>query len=135
MTFVLDACAVIALIRKEQGHETIRDMLLNEEVNCLMHSINLCEVYYDCVRVAGAEQAEILLEGLEAAGLIVRSDMDTDLWTYAGRLKARGRISLADTFAMALAVRENAILVTSDHHEFDAIMATGECPVKIQFIR
>jgi len=30
---------------------------------------------------------------------------------------------------LAFALRENATVVTSDHHEFDPIAATGICPV------
>jgi hypothetical protein len=42
-------------------------------------------------------------------------------------------VSLADCFAMALANRVQAELVTSDHHEFDPIAQNGIC--SIQFIR
>ncbi len=51
-----------------------------------------------------------------------------------GQLKAEWRrISLADCFALALAIREKATLVTSDHHELDRIAETGLCPFR--FIR
>lgn len=39
-----------------------------------------------------------------------------------------GKISLADCFAPALAIRTGGTLVTSDHHEFDAIVPLGLCP-------
>lgn len=42
-------------------------------------------------------------------------------------------VALADCFALALAIREESTLVTSDHHELDAIAKAGVCP--IQFIR
>mgnify|MGYP001616994244 CR=1 FL=1 len=45
MTFVLDACAIIALLRNEAGAE-ITDRLLLEQT-CMAHAVNLCEVYYD----------------------------------------------------------------------------------------
>ena len=38
----------------------------------------------------------------------------------------RHRISLADSFALALKQRSNAELFTADHHEFDALVAAGE---------
>ena len=41
---------------------------------------------------------------------------------YIGRLKARGGISLADCFCIALAQSLPADVVTSDHHEFDALV-------------
>jgi predicted nucleic acid-binding protein len=61
--------------------------------------------------------------------------MDLDFWKSAGTLKARGRISLADCFAVALAEREDAILLTSDHHEFDPLLAVPGFPAQVQFIR
>lgn len=48
----------------------------------------------------------------------------------AGRLKAHGRLSLADCFAIALARRTNAEVVTSDHREFDPVAAAGLCTVR-----
>jgi predicted nucleic acid-binding protein len=38
-------------------------------------------------------------------------------------------MSLADAFAVALTQRLGGTLVTSDHHEFDAIAEEDVCPV------
>jgi predicted nucleic acid-binding protein len=51
----------------------------------------------------------------------------------AARFKARFRISLADSVALALAVVCDAPLVTCDHHEFDPIETAGE--VRFLWIR
>jgi predicted nucleic acid-binding protein len=59
----------------------------------------------------------------------------SNLNVMAGHLKAQGRISLADAFAAPLAEREQAILVTSNHHEFDPLLAAGSLPVDVRFIR
>ena len=96
--------------------------------------VNVCEVYYDCLRRDGAAQAGEFLEDLASIGLITREDMDAALWKAAGGYKAAiARVSLADCFAMALTQRLNAELVTSDHREFDPIAALGICPIR--FIR
>lgn len=135
MRYVLDACAIIALIRKEDGCSEVRQALEAEENVCLIHALNLCEVYYDCLRCYGVAQAEILLANLTGAGLVIRDDMDMEFWKAAGTLKARGRISLADCFAVTLAAREDARLLTSDRHEFEPLLATPGFPAKVQFIR
>jgi len=135
MRYVLDACAIISLIRKEDGCIQVRQVLEAEENICYVHALNLCEVYYDCLRCYGAAQTEKLLSNLTEAGLVIRDDMDIDFWKDAGTLKARGRISLADCFAVALAVREDARLLTSDYHEFDPLLETPGFPAKVQFIR
>jgi predicted nucleic acid-binding protein len=135
MTYVIDACALIAYLRDEAGADVVEQLLVGDDATLIVHSVNLCEVYYDCVRAEGQDQAENLVDALVAAGLVVRDDMDVDFWKAAGRLKAGGRISLADAFAVSLATREAATLLTSDHHEFDPLMAKGDLPVQIRFIR
>ena len=43
-----------------------------------------------------------------------------------GRLKAAGRISLADAFAVALANLKGGWLITADHHELDPVEVRGD---------
>ena len=135
MRYILDACAIISLIKNEDGAIIVRKALEADNNICFVHAVNLCEVYYDCLRCYGKEPAELLVTNLIEAGIVVRSDMDMDFWKSAGVLKARGRISLADCFAIALAEREDAILLTSDHHEFEPLLAIPGFPAKVQFIR
>jgi PIN domain nuclease of toxin-antitoxin system len=132
MSVVLDACALIALLRGEAGSEIVAQNLI--EGNCFAHAVNLCEVYYDCIRVDGEDKAEALVRDLMDAGVTGRTDIDEDFWKEVGRIKAGiARISLADCFAIALARRLNVPVLTSDHHEFDNIAAHGICAV--EFIR
>ena len=134
-TCVLDACALIALLRNEPGGGEVRSLLTDEACHCFIHAVNLCEVYYDCLRNYDEAQADQMLADLTACGLLLRDDMDARFWKKAGHLKAQGRISLADAFAVTLAEREQAVLVTSDHHEFDPLLASGLLPVSVRFIR
>src|ERR1035437_5046760 len=135
MRYVLDACAIIALIKNEEGALVVRQALEDANNFCFVHAVNLCEVYYDCLRCYGNVPSDTLLVKLVEAGVITRNDMDVDLWKAAGSLKARGRISLADCFAVALAEREDAVLLTSDRHEFEPLLATPGFLVQVRFIR
>jgi predicted nucleic acid-binding protein len=102
--------------------------------DCVVHVLNICEVYYDCLRRGSTAQADELLDDLSSIGLITRDDIDASLWKTAEGFKANiRRVSLAHCFAIAMTKRLNAELMTSDHHEFDAIDAQGICP--INFIR
>lgn len=132
--YVFDACAVLALLNVEQGAEVVAEILADPENRCLLCSINACEVFYDVFRGSGEADAMALERTLETNGLEIREAMPAELWKTAGRFKATlRRVSLADCFALALAVLEGATLVTSDHHEFDRIAELGICP--ILFIR
>jgi PIN domain nuclease of toxin-antitoxin system len=132
MTFVLDACAIIALLKNESGAEIVDRLLL--EQTCMAHSVNLCEVYYDFLKAENENVAQKAINDLEKYGLIFREDMDQEFWKEVGSYKAGiKRVSLADCFAIALANREQAVLVTSDHHEFDHISEQGIC--QVMFIR
>ena len=135
MIYILDACALLSLIKEEEGAAIVRQALESEDNISLIHAVNLCEVYYNCLRCYGNDPTEKLLDRLLEAGLIVRNDMDSDFWKAAGALKARGRISLADCFAIALTVREDAVLLTSDRHEFEPLLTTQGFPANVQFIR
>ena len=53
MNIILDACAVIAFFRDETGAENVENLLFNSDNYCLIHTINLCEVYYDFYRSGG----------------------------------------------------------------------------------
>ena len=56
------------------------------------------------------------------------------IWQAAGALKANlRRVSLADCFAIELTRRLHATILTSDHHEFDALVAQSVCDIR--FIR
>lgn len=99
----------------------------------MAHAVNLCEVYYDFHRAAGESAADGAIADMRTLGLVERGDFDEAFWKEVGKLKARGKISLADCCAVALANRVGGTLLTSDHHELDAVAAGGVCG--ITFIR
>jgi len=133
MIYVLDASAIIAWLRNEPGADVVDNAVRDVNSQCLVHSINLCEVFYDARRNAGEAHAQAVVSDLAAIGVVERNDFDQAFWMDAGRLKAGGGISLADCFGIMLANRAGATLLTSDHHEMDKIAAAGIC--NITFIR
>ena len=129
MIYVLDACAMIAYLRNEAGADVVEtallEALLDPSSQCLAHSINLCEVFYTFHRDRGESAAGDAMKDLFAVEVVARADFDAAFWQDAGRLKAGGRISLADCFALTLTNRVGGTLLTSDHHELDRIAALG----------
>ncbi len=128
-TYVMDACALDAYLRDEAGADVVENILLESSGPRLVHAVNLCEVYYDTLRMGGPAAAEKAMANVFGAGVVLRSDMDEAFWRQVGQFKVSpGKLSLADCFALALAVRTGGTLVTSDH-EFDPVAALGLCPV------
>ena len=62
--YVLNACALIALLQDEPGADKVSEVLnaANKgEATIIMHKANLLEVYYDAYRYRGKEQVEIFI--------------------------------------------------------------------------
>lgn len=139
MIYVLDACAMIAYLCDEKGAEVVEACLADEENDCLAHAVNLCEVYYNIARddtlaeAAALNVADEAIATLLGAGVTLREDFDLSFVKRVGQLKSRGGISLADCFAIALAQRTGAQVLTGDHTQFDPIAARGIRPIR--FIR
>ena len=131
---VFDACALIALLEDEPGAEVVEGLLQEPANRCLIHAVSACEVYYDLYRRGNSQDAETLEALLSEHGLELIETLSADLWRTAGKIKADWRrVSLADCFAIALALREEGMLITSDHHELDSLATARVCPIR--FIR
>lgn len=78
-----------------------------------MSWLNAGEVYYMTARELGAAQAEVFLTRLPSVPLRLELPDAADVLS-AAKLKAKHRISYADAFAAALAMRDGAALVTGD---------------------
>jgi uncharacterized protein len=133
MTYVMDANAMIALLRQEDGWEVVRDLLIGAGNRCVAHGMNLCEVYYGFVRAGGQARAENAIRDLYLSGTELREEMATPFWQEAGRIRAVYGVPFADSFCIALARRISGRLVTADHKDFDPVAQLGLCPVR--FIR
>ncbi len=124
----MDACAVIALLRGEPGGDRMRDLLLDPETEASLHAANLGEVYYLALRRNEAE-AKKTIEHVLQLGIQLRRDLDDDFVQMAGKWKAHNRLlAYADAFVLALAERDGATVVTTDHGELDPIAAQGAIP-------
>jgi uncharacterized protein with PIN domain len=133
-SYVLDSSAVIAFLQNEAGAEVVAEILKDPRNRCLIHAVNVCEVYYDIYRRSGEADASVLEDILATMGIRLTEAIPSVLWRTAGKLKAEWRrISLADCFALATATLENGTVLTSDRHELGPIAESGLCPIR--FIR
>jgi len=108
--YILDACALIAAIKHEDGAIVIAELYekaINDDVNIIINKVNLLEVYYGFRREHGKEYAEKILRSV-IDSVVDISDISIDVLTEAGRIKSDyRRISLADSIALAEASTRN----------------------------
>ena len=121
----LDACALIAYLNDEPGADIV-ESILKDAPSVQVAATNLLEVAYDSVRTTGKPAAaREIIDAVFQMPIDIRWHMDTLVIETAARLKTSFRISLADSVALANAVSQGAPLATSDHHEFEPIVAAG----------
>ena len=111
--------------REEPGAEVLKELMEQPTTFLAMHVCNLGEVYYDFFREDGLTAAQTVWTNILALPLELHRDADDVFIQRVGVIKVEERVSFADAFALALAERLNVPLVTTDHHEFDAVERKG----------
>ncbi|MDR3119811.1 MAG: PIN domain-containing protein [Clostridiales bacterium] len=128
-SYVLDACALIALVKEERGAEIVADLYeeaRTSNASLLINIVNLVEVYYGFRRERGSDYADAILQSVEDS-IVEIVGISRAVVRATGRIKSEYKhISLADSIALAEASVRGGVLVTSDHHELDAIDNAGE---------
>ena len=135
-TYVLDACAMLAVLANEPGAdevERIYEKAAAGEAVLTMNKLNLLEVYYDFLRSYGKERADIFFKEVKNMPIHIYHEITDAVFTEAGRLKVSYKISLADSIALAQAIVSGGELLTADHHEFDVI--EGKEDIRFYWIR
>lgn len=135
--YVFDTEAIIAFLYNEPGHEVVADLLdevFSGEPTGFLTETNASEVFYLVARFEGVDdiptdtslrEADRDIRALERQGL----ELDSADWRLAAKIKADGRISLADAYAVALASERGATLVAGADDDFD------DLPVDIDLLR
>lgn len=118
--FVFDACGLITFLRNEQGAEKVMQLFAEEENTFLMHAITLGEVFYDTLRI-NKDKAFDLFEDVNDLAIQIVWNIDENFLKAAGNFKVNNKMSYADSFVLALAKEYNAQVISTDHHEFDAV--------------
>lgn len=115
-TFILDSFALLAYFRNENGANEIEDLLVGASegnFRLLMTAINAGEVYYMSVRKDGESTAENVWDALLNFPIEIMP-VDIEFALEAAKIKSGFKLSFADAFAAALAIRFNGELLTGD---------------------
>jgi len=114
--WVLDSYAVLALLQGEPGAEDVVKQIEAAQQGrsrVLMTWVNVGEVLYTIERRRGSDSVPQVL-GLLEASAVSFVDVDRSLALMAASIKANHALAYADAFAAALAMREDAPLMTGD---------------------
>lgn len=131
---LLDACALIAVLRNEKGSDTVKRLLeqaLLGKIAVYMCSVNFLEVYYDQLYM-NREKAEEVFNAVNNSCIEI-IDYSTEFIRESAWFKTNYSVSLADSALLGAASYLDIPVVSSDHAEFDAIK--HEKKLKILFIR
>ncbi len=122
--FVIDACALIAYLFDEDGSDVFENLLIQSyanEIEMVMHFVNLGEVYYDTLKRNDVTTAQETYKAIKELPIRFVDHISDRMIYKAGEMKTTYRISYADSFAIAQTILSSAELVTTDHKEFDPI--------------
>jgi len=109
VTSILDAWAAVAFRQGEPAAPRVRSALV---AGAAISDINLGEALYILARRQGGEAAISAVR--ELRGTLASEAPDWDLTRNAAMIKATGKLSYADAFAVATAQRHSAPLLTGD---------------------
>jgi PIN domain nuclease of toxin-antitoxin system len=88
MIYVLDACAVIAMLDTEPGSQKVRDLFiesLTSDIRLCMSPVNLTEVYYDRINTDGPDKAKEIYSLIKAS-ITITENITDDIVQEAGGL-------------------------------------------------
>jgi predicted nucleic acid-binding protein len=125
MTYLLDACALIAFLDEEIGKgfeavDALFDRADTEDITICISIVKLVEVFYHFIRNKEEEKAVEVMQKLDDLPIKVIDTISPGVYREAACLKARYSISLGDVFLCATAKSLFATMVTKDH-EIEAV--------------
>lgn len=122
--FILDACALLAVLAMEKGADNIRDLFqkaVDHKAILMMSKFNFLEVYYKIYRAYGKNEADNLFNTMNQMPIMIKDTLTNEVFKEAGRLKSEYKLSISDSIAIAESIISKASLVTADHHEIEPV--------------
>jgi len=131
LTYILDACSLIALFKKEKGADKVKVLLdeaLAGQVDIYMNTVNLIEIHYLFYRALGKDKSTLILEQVYMLPIQFINTIDDVIFSETSRIKARYAIPLGDSIGLATAIKLGGTFVTADHSDFEEIEKIESIP-------
>ncbi len=129
--FVFDGYALLALVEDEPGAREVAALVADEQAELYLNVVNLGEVYYIIARWQGEAAAEEVVRAVMEEDSFRLVEATWPRVKEAARIKAKGGLSYADAFVLALAVEMGAPVVTGDP---EIRAAAGELGVEVVWV-
>jgi len=113
-SLVLDAGVLTLYFAGDRRVKQFFDEVDGERAVGMIAEVNLAEYYYKTCRKLGKETADSRYFMLTSSKLLITNDERLTRLAALEKCRQRLDLSLADCFALALAIREKAILLTTD---------------------
>ena len=113
---ILDSWSVLAYLKKEKAGSEVKKLLRRAdkgELNLYLSLINWGEIYYQVLRRFGRVRLRKIMMVIEESPIKLAA-IDKKLVALAAEGKAKGGLSFADCFVIALAKELEAVIVTGD---------------------
>ena len=110
---VIDSYAILAIWRQEEGARKAFDLLVDPDHERWMSVINVGEVFYKVAREEGPGRATNVMAWVDMLS-VQFVDANRAAVAAASLIKSSYPLSYADCFAVALAQRHGAAVVTGD---------------------
>jgi predicted nucleic acid-binding protein len=130
--FALDSFALLTYLQDEPVASRIEKLLENagkEKCHLFLSMINLGELLYITERRGGVAKAQDALALIRQLPIEIVS-VDEQTIFAAAHIKANHAISYADSFVVAIAIQQNAIIISGDP-EFQSV----ETIVKVEWLQ
>jgi predicted nucleic acid-binding protein len=113
--YVIDAGVLALHFIDDLRVKPFFDELAQKKAQFFICDVNLSEYYYKVCEKIGKETADIRYHQVRSSNLVTTST-DEELTRKAGenKCKYRGKLSLADCFALALSQLKRATILTTD---------------------
>jgi predicted nucleic acid-binding protein len=112
-SYVFDTGALSLLFADPERLRPIVDKIETRGDEGLLSSVTVSEFYYKTCQTLGRDVATLRSKQISERLQVVETDLDMSLSAGLGKCK-NARLSLADSYALALTKRVNGILLTTD---------------------
>jgi predicted nucleic acid-binding protein len=129
---VIDSYAMISYLQQQEGYEAVSSVFeecIAKDREAFMCIVNWGEVVYQALRRGGETRAKLAEDAMRAIPIQL-IEANKELTLQAAHFKAFNKMSFADCFAAALAMKKKCELLTGDK-EFKQV----EDKIKIKWMR